>query len=159
MLQSPGAAGGPTGQFMAGPCPYADQIATSVSTGSATALAWRCNQRTHCFHPETFSAQEVLNERNTEVRRVLFERVGYETFMEQAHAEVLDQDQDPGGTRRLLRVPLTGDEPLVCLGVYCPSTGRQYLLRVPPTMCSCHQAAAWIAGFDDPDQYRPLDET
>ncbi|HLZ60188.1 MAG TPA: hypothetical protein VKR06_24825 [Ktedonosporobacter sp.] len=124
-------------------------------------LRWRgvaINERI-AFHPETFSAQEVLNERNTEVRRVLFERVGYETFMEQAHAEVLDQDQDPGGTRRLLRVPLTGDEPLVCLGVYCPSTGRQYLLRVPPTMCSCHQAAAWIAGFDDPDQYRPLDET
>jgi hypothetical protein len=34
-----------------------------------------------------------------------------------------------------------------------------YALRVPPTMRSCRQAAAWMAGFDDPDDYRPLVET
>src|SRR5579859_784051 len=124
-------------------------------------LRWRgvaINERI-AFQPETITVREVLDETNTEVRRVLLEQIGYETFMEQAHAEVLDQDQDPGGRRRLLRVPLTGDEPLVCLDVYCPSTGRQYLLRVPPAMRSCHQAAAWIAGFDNPDQYHPLAET
>lgn len=32
-------------------------------------------------------------------------------------------------------------------------------LRAPPTMASCHQAAAWVAGFDNPDDYRPLVET
>jgi hypothetical protein len=43
--------------------------------------------------------------------------------------------------------------------VACPSTGRRYALRVPPTMRSCRQAAAWTAGFDNPDLYRPLIET
>jgi hypothetical protein len=100
------------------------------------------------FRPETITAQEVLDQRNTEVRRVLLEQPGYQAFLEQANADLLDQDQDPGGIRRLLRVPLGSDEPLVCLDVHCPSTGRQYLLRVPPAMRSCHQAAAWIAGFD-----------
>jgi hypothetical protein len=111
------------------------------------------------FHPETLTSEEILNETNAEVRRVMLERVGFEWFFQHARAEVLDQDRDPGGARRLLRVPLPEDEPLVCLSVSCPSTGRRYVLRVPPTMTTCRQAAAWMAGFDDPDDYRPLIET
>jgi hypothetical protein len=48
---------------------------------------------------------------------------------------------------------------MVYLSVRDPSTGRGYLLRVPPTMETCHQAAAWTAGFDDPADYRPVAET
>jgi hypothetical protein len=51
------------------------------------------------------------------------------------------------------------DEDLVCVSVICPSTGRQYVIRVPPTVTTCHQAIAWVAGFDDPDQYRPVAES
>jgi hypothetical protein len=124
-------------------------------------LRWRGVPVSHrvAFHPETIKAQEVLNEQNAEVRRVLLERMGYDAFLEQAAAEVLDADEDPGGARRLLRVELDGDEPLVCLSVSDPSTGRQYLLRVPPAMRSCREAAAWIAGFDNPDDYAPIAET
>lgn len=111
------------------------------------------------FRPQTIFAQDILKETNVERRRVMMERLGYETFLEQVNAEELDQDSDPGGIRRLLRVQLEEDEPLVCLSVKCPSTGRGYLLRVPPQIASCHQAAAWIAGFDDPEKYRPLAET
>ncbi|WP_299402852.1 DUF6745 domain-containing protein [Acaryochloris sp. IP29b_bin.148] len=111
------------------------------------------------LRPETITVDEILTERNAEIRRVLLERFGYDRFMLQAQAEVLDTDADPGGERRLLRVPLEGDEDLVCLSVFCPSTADQYIIRVPPAMQSCHQAAAWIAGFDDPDQYQPLVET
>ncbi len=111
------------------------------------------------FHPETITAQEVLGETNAELRRVLLERMGYERFLQEADAEVLGRDRDAGGERRLLKVPLQGDEDLVCLSVICPSTGRQYLLRVPPRMRNCRRAAAWIAGFDNPDDYRPIAET
>jgi hypothetical protein len=111
------------------------------------------------FHPETITGQEVLQEANAERRRVLLERMGYEAFLRQVRAHELDRDRDAGGDRRLLRVPLDGDEPLVCLAVICPSTARQYLLRVPPSMRSCRQAAAWIAGFDNPDDYRPILES
>lgn len=111
------------------------------------------------FHPDTITAQEVLAQQNAEVRRVMMERLGYERFLAEVDAETLHQDVDPGGLRRLLRIALQGDEPLMCLAVQCPSTGRQYVLRVPPAMQTCHQAAAWIAGFDDPDDYRPVEET
>lgn len=111
------------------------------------------------FAPDTITAQEILAEANSEVRRVMMERVGFERFLKEAKAETLDVDRDPGGERRLLRVALSGDEDLVCLSLFCPSTGRQYVLRVPPTVRSCRAAAAWMAGFDDPRQYQPILET
>lgn len=111
------------------------------------------------FHPETLTGNEVLTETNVERRRVMLERLGYERFLADVDMQILHQDRDPGGARRLLRVPVPDDEPLVCLDVLCPSTGRHYLLRVPPNMQTCHQAAAWIAGFDDPTKYHPQMET
>jgi hypothetical protein len=124
-------------------------------------LLWRglpIDQRV-AFHPETITAQEILDQRNIEMRRLLLERLGYEAFVEQAQAEILDLDYDAGGARRLLRIPLADDESLVCVAVACPSTGQQYVIRVPPGMRTCRQAIAWTAGFDDPDDYSPLVET
>ena len=89
----------------------------------------------------------------------MIERMGYTRFAREANAKVLDEDRDAGGKRQLLRIELQEDEPLVCLSCSCPSTARQYFLRVPPAMTSCHEAAAWIAGFDDASLYRPLVET
>lgn len=111
------------------------------------------------FRPHELGIGEILGERNAERRRVMLERFGFEAFMAAAAAEELDADRDPGGERRLLRVPLENDEPLVCVSVACPSTGRRYFLRVPPDVTTCRQAVAWTAGFDDPADYAPLAET
>lgn len=111
------------------------------------------------FRPETLTGPEVLAEPNAEVRRIMTERMGMERFFAEVNAETLDRDTDPGGERKLLRVPMLQDEPIVCIAVACPSTGRRYVLRVPPTVTTCHQAAAWLAGFDDPTLYAPLAET
>ena len=124
-------------------------------------LRWRgvSIDRRIAFDPETITAAEILEEVNAERRRVMLERMGYEAFLKEAEAKVLDCDTDPGGERRLFRVPMDGDEDLVCLSVLCPSTARQYVIRVPPATDTCHAAAAWIAGFDDPALYKPLVET
>jgi hypothetical protein len=111
------------------------------------------------FDPESITADEILAEPNAERRRVLLERMGYETFLGRTQAELLDQDRDGGGMRRLFRVAMKDDEDLVCVSVLCPSTARQYVIRVPPAVTTCHQAIAWVAGFDNPDDYRPLVET
>jgi hypothetical protein len=111
------------------------------------------------LRPETITAAEVIGTRNAEARRVLLERMTYARFVAEAGAEMLDCDRDPGGERQLIRVDLEGDEPLVCVAVSCPSTGRRYVLRVPPRTRTCRQAAAWIAGFDDPADYRPVFES
>ncbi|PQO43187.1 DUF6745 domain-containing protein [Blastopirellula marina] len=110
-------------------------------------------------HPDSITLQEILGEENAEARRVLIDRFGQSRFMAEANAEILDEDQDAGGVRKLLRVPLPEDEPLVTLSCRCPSTGRDYFLRVPPTMQSCRHAAAWMAGYDNPDDYDPEIET
>lgn len=116
------------------------------------------------FRPDKLTAREVLAERNLERRRIMLERMGYRRFFEQADADLIDLDEDAGGERQLLRMSLPDrdwqqDEPIVCLAVNCPSTGRRYALRVPPHIRSCHAAAAWLAGFDDPSRYDPLAET
>lgn len=111
------------------------------------------------LHPEAITVDEVLTERNAERRRVLIDRFGVSRFMRETKAEILSEDHDTGGPRQLLRLPLPDDEPLVTLSCFCPSTGRQYFLRVPPGTATCHEAAAWIAGFDNPDDYQPLLET
>lgn len=111
------------------------------------------------FHPETISALEILTESNAEKRRVMIERMSYLRFAEDAGAKTIDSDEDAGGNRQLLRIELDDDEPLIGLVCFCPSTGRQYFLRVPPTTETCHQAAAWMAGFDDPKLYKPMLET
>ncbi len=111
------------------------------------------------FEPETITVQEVLSQPNAEHRHVLLERFGLERLLDDARAEVLDVDSDPGGERRLLRLPVAAGEPLVFVLVHCPSTRRRYILRVPPSMTTCRQAVAWTAGFDDPEMYQPLVET
>jgi hypothetical protein len=111
------------------------------------------------FFPETLKGPEILAERNTELRRVMIERVGFEKFLSEVQAQVLDADRDPGGERKLIRVQLADDEPIVIVSVHCPSTSRHYLIRVPPSMRSCRQAVAWTAGYDNPDEYQPFVET
>jgi hypothetical protein len=124
-------------------------------------IRWRgvLVDHTTAFFPQRLRAKTVLKDRNAERRRVMIERMGFDRFMREAGAERLHADRDPGGPRELLRVPMQGDEDIICLSVNCPSTGRHYLLRVPPTMKTCRQAAAWMAGFDDPKLYQPVKET
>jgi hypothetical protein len=124
-------------------------------------LTWRgvtVNEKI-AFHPQTLTKEEILTERNAEVRRIMTERAGYDRLFDGRESTVVDIDHDAGGERILRRVPMLGDEDLTCLTVRCPSTGREYVLRVPPAMQTCRQAAAWIAGYDNPDDYHPLLET
>ncbi len=126
-----------------------------------TPLRWRSVPVPYqiAFEPDKITSTQVLAEKNAELRRVMIERMGYLKFSEEVGAKEIDQDTDAGGKRQLLRIELNNDEPLVGLACRCPSTNRQYFLRVPPDMKTCHQAAAWIAGFDDPSLYQPTIET
>jgi hypothetical protein len=110
------------------------------------------------FHPERLQTNDILRETNVERRRLYLQWFGLDRFMQSVGAQKLDADTDAGGARELLQVELPNDEPLVCISVRCPSTGRHYLLRVPPTVTSCHEAVAWTAGLDT-DDYRPVMET
>jgi hypothetical protein len=111
------------------------------------------------FEPESITVREILSEPNLELRRVLIDRVGMEWFVTNSRAEVIDRDRDSGGDRELLRIRFDGGEDLLCVAVRCPSTGRRYILRVPPEVRTCRQAVAWTAGIEDPTKYKPAVET
>lgn len=133
---------------------------TTLPPGHGFVLRWRGVQVSDriAFESESITGQDILKMENVELRRVLIERLGYETFLQQVGGLVRDRDQDAGGERQLIYIPFEDDESLMVLKVTCPSTGHIHILRVPPYMQSCHQSAAWIAGFDNPDDYHPLVE-
>jgi hypothetical protein len=114
--------------------------------------------------PETLKPAEILQERNAEIRRVMIERFGPDRLMSAANPEVLHQDVDGvGKPRRLLRIRLTEDEPLVMVEVVNSSPEpdgvfRNYLLRVPPDTQTCHQAIAWTFQ-KTPDEYEVIKQS
>jgi hypothetical protein len=121
-------------------------------------------------NPQLIKVADVLNEQNAQKRSVLLELMGIPRFMREANPAIVYQDVEfSGNVRQLLRVELPTakgpfyadlqEEPIVVLSVTCPSTSHHYMLRVPPTMQTCHQAATWIAGFDNPQLYQPVMET
>ncbi len=112
------------------------------------------------LRPESLTAERILTETNTEVRRTMIERVGLQNLLGRVTLDILDEDTDPGGPRRLLRLKGNRPEPdRVFLHCCCPSSGREYLVRVPPDTKRCHDAAAWMAGFHNPQDYHPEKET
>ncbi len=133
---------------------------TSLPGGHGFFLRWRGVHVTdrHAFASDSLTGQEILRTDNVEIRRVLIERIGYETFLQQVGGVIRDRDTDAGGERQLICIAFEDDEPLLLLKVICPSTGHLHVLRVPPYMDTCHQSAAWIAGFDNPDDYYPAIE-
>ncbi|UOQ73008.1 DUF6745 domain-containing protein [Hymenobacter cellulosilyticus] len=134
---------------------------TSLPSGLKVNIRWQgtaVDERT-AFRPEDLKAVEILNVRNVTRRRVLLERFGLDRFIEEVGGLIIDRDRDAGGERQLLSIPLEDDEPIVALRVKCPSTAHSYVLRVPPHVRTCRRAAAWLAGFENEHDYRPLIET
>ncbi|NET51679.1 MAG: hypothetical protein F6K09_24115 [Merismopedia sp. SIO2A8] len=134
---------------------------TDLPTNHGFILHWRgmpVSDRVALI-PDSITGQDILNTENVELRRVLIERIGYDAFLKQVGGLIRDQDRDAGGDRQLVCIPFDDDEPLMMLKVICPSTGHLHALRVPPHMRTCHQAAAWVAGFDHPDDYHPIVES
>src|SRR5262249_21740551 len=141
------------------------ELAHSGLTGLPASLAsvqifWRgvAIDARIAFHPETLSAHEILTEPNAERRRIMVERVGYERLFDECNPTVVDRDRDAGGERLLMRIdlPMDLDNHLLCVAVHCPSTGRKYVLRVPPGTATCRHASAWLAGYDNVDAYQPI---
>lgn len=134
---------------------------SGLPAGLRVPLRWQgtsVDERT-AFRPDELRAIDLLQVRNVTHRRVLIDRMGLDRFISELGGLVLDRDRDAGGERQLISVPLTDDEPIHALKVVCPSTAHNYVLRVPPHIRTCRRAAAWLAGFDNEQDYRPLIET
>jgi hypothetical protein len=114
----------------------------------------RCPKRA-IMSPRSYSVKEILAIRNVEVRRIVLEQIGIEQLISSRDAEVLDESVDDAGIRKLVKIIFRDDEPYVAVLVNCPSTGRKYLLRVPPSIKTISEGIGWTFGFGNAGEYLP----
>ncbi len=126
--------------------------------------------------PEWITTDHILKEQNAEVRRVMLERFGAERFVREAGGTVVHEADLHGrfpqyintGDRRefigykkgsehirLIRTSLlrADDKPLTYVHVACPSTAREYYLRVNPDHTDAIDAVASTFNMSG-DEYR-----
>ena len=101
--------------------------------------------------PEVLEAQDpsmIASSTNEHERETMLEIVGLERFADYSRStsRLLDEDTDPGGQRRLFAAAIRPNHWVYWLEAHCPSTGHRHLLRVPPYIADCGEAAAWLAG-------------
>ena len=87
--------------------------------------------------------RNIDRQTNAELQRELIDAYGgLERYLADAGAKVIHEDE----TGRLVRRE-AGDEPIIAVQVVCPTTGRQYVLRVPPETKSAREGVAWTFGL------------
>ncbi len=110
--------------------------------------------------PETLTVDDILEERNIEVRQVLLERFSIDRFVLEAGAA--RRDESPYGTLWIKAIPGEA-EPRAWVEVINSTpepdgTYKHYFLRVPPNVVTAKQGIAWTFGLESSD-YGPLDES
>lgn len=129
-------------------------------------------------HPETITIQQIDNEENAEVRRIMIERYGFEKYMTDSNViiiETMSNDHPIIGLRtaRLLRKDLNGDEPIIMLDMLnstpeSDGSVKRYMIRIDPNaydgqasqtciaaMASTYRLSDGSLVFSSPDDYHP----
>ncbi|WP_449417884.1 DUF6745 domain-containing protein [Phormidium nigroviride] len=89
------------------------------------------------LHPHQWQSQWLLEEENTELRRVLIQGIGYSRICQELEAVELDTWREYS----LLRIDKNIDfEPINMLKMTCPSTGYIHFFGVPPEIISAREA-------------------
>lgn len=110
----------------------------------------RFKQIIHVLPVELLRVHWLLEEKNSELRRSLIQRIGYARLCQELQAEKLDTWQD----YEILRIDAKIDEePIHLLKMNCPSTGDIHAIRVPPNMTSARDAVRWINWGIDPQEF------
>jgi hypothetical protein len=105
--------------------------------------------------PDELNRDDFFDAENVEARRLIQERMGAR-FVEEIGGRFID-----GGAHGVLyEVELPEDPERVAryVQVLDPSTGREYYLRVPPTIATAEAAVAWTFGLESRG-YRPVQES
>ena len=89
---------------------------------------------------------------NETFRRNLIEAYtgGLAAYLKDSGAEEINADETGVLVRRQ-----TSGEPVMAVLVKCPSTGRNYVLRVPPSIRTAREAVAWTFNIAA-DKYQPI---
>jgi hypothetical protein len=96
------------------------------------------------LRPDTQTIEQIRVEPNEEVKRVRIERFGWERYLRNTGAKVINSRRnDVEATQESLMRGPDGETVLVCA---CPSTARTYALEVPDEIETCEQAQMWRSG-------------
>jgi len=113
--------------------------------------------------PETITVEEIAQENNVEMRRIMIERYGRTRYLQDSGAEMVQEDK----YGKLWKKEVKDDEPICMVEVLnayseLDENGNEvrktYFLAVPPNMKTAHEAVAWTF-FKTPEEYNPLVET
>jgi len=114
--------------------------------------------------PEEWACKEILALDNAQFRTSLMAKVGTERFLKECEATSVHKD----GDYELFEIPITpaktsnwrgADKVLHLLKVKCPSTGAEYVLKVPPDTTTCEQARRWTLGIRQDENVQFVSET
>jgi leucine-rich repeat protein SHOC2 len=102
----------------------------------------------------------LLDEDNTEIKRILIEQLGYEKICAELNSITLDTWREYT-LLKIDRIEAVYDEfykfiarePMVLLKMTCPSTAHIHILRVPPDMESAETAITWVNHGIHPDDF------
>lgn len=132
------------------------------------------------MYPEQITIEEIQNERNAEIRRIMIEKFGFERYCNEANAQLLDTDEE--NKAELYRIELEDDEDIVFLRLedHSPSnakeykifdingdvdrvvntgdTFKKYVIRVDPECTTARDALAWMS-VRSFGTYNPLIQT
>jgi len=109
--------------------------------------------------PNRIDVAAIDGERNAEIRRVMLELFGHDRYIVESGMKPVQTDT----YGELFRREIADDEPLCMVRVVnsTPESDgelKKYMLRVPPTMQTAHQAIAW--SFDmSAAEYAPMAES
>ncbi len=102
-------------------------------------------------------ASKILKVANVEVRRVLIEDMGTMEFVRAAGLRHVHEDATGRLYKNIVSAPSgrgSREISLCWVHVVCPSTGREYMLAVPPNTRTAHEGVAWTFG-KVPEDYVP----
>ncbi|MGD1700554.1 DUF6745 domain-containing protein [Dapis sp. BLCC M229] len=102
------------------------------------------------FNPQEWQSKWLLTTKNSELRRVLIQEIGYEKICQDLQTIEIDNWEE----YTLLRIDDDADiEPIFILKMICPSTGNIHTLRVPPNVNSAKEAVEWINWGINPEEF------
>jgi hypothetical protein len=97
--------------------------------------------------PKSQTMADILGEENEEVKRIRIEQYGWSEFLKEVDAKLLDQNEDAvAGTEEFLFEIDQDGTNLRALLCICPSTGKEFVLEVPPDTKDCQSAQVWLSG-------------
>lgn len=95
------------------------------------------------MHPETITGKQIKQEENAEVKRIMIERYGFESYFADVDAKLIHRRTNHiEGTKELLYQA----EDMKFLLCICPSTGKEFALEVKEDIKTCEEAQDYLSG-------------